>query len=75
LATTARTDCAVASSIVGGPGTNNPSWECTVPVSHNGQWNPSLEVHCVGTAQPPTSVPWPPQDLSLETAQAAAPAL
>ena len=54
-------------------GTDDPSWECDVQIStpHNGQWDPSLQVHCVGTAQPPTSAPWPPQDLPLQTRQTA----
>jgi len=63
----------------GDTGNYNPhdaTWECTVDVTtpHNGQWNPGLAVHCVGTASPPPSSPWPPQDVSLQVQPAAAPA-
>jgi hypothetical protein len=43
-------------------------WHVTVSVSypHGGKWDPDVDVHCVGIAVPPTSVPWPPQDLQFE---------
>lgn len=51
--------------------TSDPAWECTVPVStpHNGTWDPSGMVHCVGTTTPSSS--WPPQDLPLQVQAAA----
>jgi hypothetical protein len=55
-------------------GIRDRCWTCDVAVStpHDGRWDPNLLVHCVGRADPPTSTPWDPQDLPLETKQAQA---
>jgi hypothetical protein len=46
----------------------DPSWDVTIPVSepHGRTWDQNAEVHCVGIAVPPTSAPWPPQDLQCQ---------
>jgi hypothetical protein len=50
------------------------TWECQGQLPSGQQWDLTKTVHCVGTATPPPSAPWPPQDVSLEHQPAAAPA-
>lgn len=54
--------------------TDDPIWECDVQLPSGQQWDLTKTVHCVGTATPPTSSPWPPQDVTLQRQRAAAPA-
>ena len=56
--------------------TGDSTWECDVKVStpHNGHWDPSQPVHCEGTATPPPSRTWGPQNVSLQVQHAEAPA-
>jgi hypothetical protein len=53
------------------------TWECHVDAPHGARWQVGLLVHCVGTitmSAPPPAASWPPQDVSLQVQQAAAPA-
>jgi hypothetical protein len=55
----------------------DPEWSCDVEADDDGQWQANQQVHCVGTitmSGPPPADAWPPQDVSLQLEQAAAPA-
>jgi hypothetical protein len=56
---------------------DDQTWECDVRAPNGAQWQVGQLVHCVGTitmSAPPPAQSWPPQDVSLQLEQAAAPA-
>ena len=63
-----------ATGDTGNYSTQDTTWECDVQLPTGQQWDLAKTVHCVGTATPPTSSTWPPQDVSLQRQPAAAPA-
>jgi hypothetical protein len=66
-----------ASGDTGNYNKGDATWKCNVQLPSGQQWNAGQTVHCVGTINPsgpPPPQPWPPQDVSLQPQQAAAPA-